>query len=90
LTDIVTYDVVKELLLEEFDSGTIESKKDLVLSVMKEVRSRIKFRDRVLDLYRRFNLDIMVDKSGAMRTLSQYFMRSEMRKVYNILSMEMK
>jgi hypothetical protein len=46
-TDNVTYEVVKELLLEEYDDRGIESKKDVILKCMADVRYRIEFRDNV-------------------------------------------
>lgn len=84
----VTYEIVKELLLEEFTENVIEDKKNMVLKLMNEVENRIRFRERVLRFYSELGLDLKADKTGTMRTLSKYFDRKEMSKVYTQISME--
>lgn len=85
----VTYEAVKELLMEEFDERVIEARRDLVLRLMGEVEHRIKFRENVLKLYGDLNLDLRADKVGTMRAMSQYFKKEEMRKVYNQIDVEL-
>ncbi|OGM09324.1 hypothetical protein A2Z67_05275 [Candidatus Woesebacteria bacterium RBG_13_36_22] len=86
MSDEVTYEKVKELLLEEFDERNIEIRKDLILKVMGEVKNRIEFRERVFQLYGELKLDLQGDKAGTMRALSSYFDRKDMRKVFNLLN----
>jgi hypothetical protein len=84
-TDDVTWEVVKELLLEEFDDRGIESKKDVILKCMADVRYRIEFRDNVLKFYDELGMNLRTQKNEVMRALSKHFERRDMRKVYTTL-----
>lgn len=90
MSDEVTYEKVKELLLEEFSETGIDLMKDLILKVMDEVRERIEFREKILKLYGELKLDLRADKAGTMRTLAPHFDRKNMRKVYNLLNSEIR
>lgn len=83
--DEVTYEVVKELLLEEFDEVLIDIKDKLIRRTMIEVEEEMDFRNKVLGLYEEKDLDVLGDKVNTMRTLSKHFEKKEMKKVYWVL-----
>lgn len=83
--DEVTYEIVKELLMEEFEEQQIDLKKDLILQLMEGVLYEFSFKERVLEKYKELNKDIGIDKREVMRYLSKFFDRKEMSKVYNTI-----
>jgi hypothetical protein len=89
-TDDVTYEVVKELLLEEWDDRGIESKKDLIIKCMADVKYRIDFRDNCKMWFDHYEFDLHTHVPEVMRALSKHFARQDMRKVYNTLYGELK
>jgi len=89
-TDEVTYERVKELLLEEYTENVIDGKKDLIHRLMGEVAGRIAFREKILKLYHELGLNLLGDKVGTMRALSPNFAKQDMRKVFNTLNLEIR
>jgi hypothetical protein len=81
----VTFEIVKELLLEEFDERSIDAHKSLIELLMKEVKREIDFRNKVLSEYESLDLDFRKNKVEVMRTLSKKFEKVEMKKVFSIL-----
>lgn len=85
-TDEITYEVVRDLLMEEFDGILIEAHYSLVRQVMIEVEVEMEFRSKIIRLYEENKLDILADKVGTMRTLSKHFEKKEMKRVYWVLT----
>ena len=85
-TDNVTFDFVKQLLLEEYPPEIIDKSLDKIKKIMDEVRNDIQTRVNVLDLYESLKLDVEHSKEETMRTLSNYFEKKEMRYVYWIIA----
>lgn len=86
--DEVTYDSVKELLLEEYTERMVDAHQALIYRAMGEVKQRVEFRIKVLKLYEKLNLNLKENKVGTMRTLSPYFDKKEMSKVFTLLNNE--
>ena len=84
----VNFETVKDLLLEEFDERGVELKKSLILDLMIKVKKEIDFRNDVLEKYNLIGLNLSTDKAEVMRTLSKYFKREEMKKVYSLLKLK--
>lgn len=84
--DEVTYEVVRDLLMEEFDGRLIDAHYSLIRRIMIEVEADMKFRSKIIGLYEEKKLDILADKVVTMRILSKYFEKKEMKKVYWVLN----
>lgn len=83
--DEVSYEIVKDLLMEEYDQRVIEAYKDSIIHAIQGIQANIEFRERVMELYKEKHLDINMDKAGTMRFLSGYFQPKDMKKVYTAL-----
>ena len=92
-TDDVTYEAVKELLLEEYDDRGIESKKDIIIKLIADVKYRVEFRNNVLKLYNdlcdKFKWHIETHKTEVMREMSKHFDRRDMGKVFATIDREL-
>ena len=86
--DEVTYEIVKELLLEEYEEKMIEVNKAQILEIMRKVIADLDFRDRVINTY--INIpkqpNFRTQRIDTMRELSKNFEKKEMRKVFNVLN----
>ncbi len=85
-TSDVTYEVVKDLLMEEFDERLIEAHYSSIRRVMIEVEEEMTFKSKVINTYGELKLDILANKADTMRALSKYFSKKEMKKVYWVLN----
>lgn len=85
-TDQPDVALIKEMLLEEFEQEVIDAQTELIKRCLGSVIEQAEFRVRVLDEYRATGMNILTDKAGAMRVLSRKFTKSEMKKVYSIIS----
>jgi len=85
-TDDVTFDFVKQLLLEEYPPEIIDKSLDKIKKIMEEVKNDIQIRTDVFDLYKSLGLDITKDKIGTMRELSKHFEKKQIRYVYWIIT----
>lgn len=83
--DTLTIDFISELLLEEFSQEEIDANADLIMRSMEHVTREAVFRQDVLDTYRGLGVNILVDKAGVMRNLSQTYPKHQMKKVYSIV-----
>lgn len=84
-TDIVDFEAVKKLLLEEFSERTIEDSARLIDICIKEIDKRIKFEEEIMSFYRTHQLDIKTDKVATMRVFSKEYPKDVMRKIFGIL-----
>ncbi|MFH1563489.1 MAG: hypothetical protein ABIF11_08790 [Nitrospirota bacterium] len=84
-TDIVDFEAVKKLLLEEFSERTIEDSARLIDICIKEIDKRIKFEEEIVSFYKTHQLDIKEDKVGTMRAFSKEYPKDAMRKIFGIL-----
>lgn len=83
--DVLTIEFVKQLLLEEYDAVKIEANTKLIQKCIALVTSEMEFRQEVLEAYKKVGLNVLLNKREVMRTLSAYFERSRMGKVYSIV-----
>ena len=84
--DMLTYDFVKQLLVEEFTEVQVESVKDLVIKVIDEVMAEVTFRAQIIEEYRSLGMDINLDKAAVMRHFGTRYPRKEMRRIYSIIT----
>lgn len=84
-TDVVDFEAVKKLLLEEFSERTIEDSARLIDICIKEIDKRIKFEEEIMSFYKGHQLDIKEDKVTTMRAFSKEYPKDAMRKIYGIL-----
>jgi len=81
----VSYEIVRDLLMEEYDARVIEAYKATIIQCIQVIQANIDFREKVLQLYKEHGLDVIADKIGTMRTLSGHFTGKDMKKVYTVL-----
>ena len=84
-TDELTVALIEQLLLEEFDARSIELGRNMIEECIAFVAGEMVFRTRVLEAYRATGLNVLLDKAGTMRALSEQFARSEMKKVHSLI-----
>ena len=84
-TDVVDFEAVKKLLLEEFSERTIEDSARLIDICIKEIDKRIKFEEEIVSFYKIHQLDIKEDKVATMRAFSKEYPKDAMRKIFGIL-----
>lgn len=77
-----TVKFVKQLLLEEFKPEVIEANHYRISKYVGFVKEQMKFRQTVLDEYRKIGKNILLEKGEVMRALSKKFDRGLMQKVY--------
>ena len=84
--DELRYETLLPLLAEEYDPRDIEAFRPHIEECIREVEREFEFKARVLDEYAKLGMSIDADKAGVMRALSQRFVRSEMKKVYALIT----
>jgi len=84
--DVITVDLIKQLLLEEFDKRIIESKHYLIERCVNFVNKEAEFKNLVKHEYEKTGMNIILQKREVMRALSAKFPRDKMKKVYNIIA----
>lgn len=83
--DIVTVDLIKQLLQEEFDALIIEAHHYLIEKCVDFVNREAEFRNKVMDEYKKTGMNILVNKVEIMRHLSTLFPKDKMKKIYSII-----
>lgn len=83
--DGITFEVVKNLLLEEYTENEIIRNEYKIKQVIKEVKEELRLRHAIITTYKDLNLSIKKDKAHTMRTLSRYFPNSKMGYVYTVV-----
>jgi len=81
----LTYEVVSELLEEEFEKYVIEKIEDKINKIIKIVIIEIKERYEAIRIYELDGISILKDKRKVMRRISEYFDSKKMRYIYTIL-----
>ena len=84
-TDDPTIAFIKELLTEEFKPEIVEANHYIIEKSLAFVKGEQLFRQKVLDEYRKFKRNILLDKPLVMRHLAQIFSKKDMRKVYSTI-----
>jgi len=80
-----TVEFVKTLLIEEFAPEIVEAKHYLVEKSLAFVLSEMEFRLKILDEYRKLDMNILLNKKEVMRSLSDKFAKNQMKKVYSLI-----
>ncbi|MDZ7318815.1 MAG: hypothetical protein ONB11_06650 [candidate division KSB1 bacterium] len=83
--DVLNYDNLLPLLLEEYELRDIENFRPYIDQCLAQVNQEVEFQQRVLDAYDRLGISIRNDKGAVMRAMSQLFQRNEMQKVYTAI-----
>jgi len=80
------FEIVKALLLEEITEREIESRRDIILKCIQEVKEEVTIRQTLIDHYYKLGISIKDNKVQVMRHMSQFYPKHRMRYVYAILS----
>jgi hypothetical protein len=83
--DVLNYENLLPLLLEEYELRDIENFRNYIDNCIVQVNHEVEFRERVLNEYDRLGISILADKAGVMRAMSRFFNRNEMQKVYTAI-----
>ena len=87
--DVLSFDTVRPLLLEEYEPDDVDAFRPHVEACIAAVQAELAFRARVLDAYRAIRtqgLSFPADKAAVMRLLAPRFTKGEMRRVYAALA----
>ena len=85
-SDDLKYEGLLPLLAEEYEPRDIEAFRPHIEECIRQVRHEFEFKERVLEEYAKLAVSIDSDKAGVMRALSQFFAKSEMKKVYALIT----
>ncbi|MBI4606833.1 MAG: hypothetical protein HY721_33120 [Planctomycetes bacterium] len=83
--DVLTFDALKPLLLEEYGEEDIEAFRVHIDDCIRQVQREVEYTKRVLEAYAGTGLSIVTHKAEVMRALSTRFDRGEMKKVYTTI-----
>src|SRR5206468_4463462 len=89
-SDVLTYEVLLPLLLEEYQPDDIEKFRPHIDEVIGEVNREFDFRQRVwaaYDTLRARGLSIENNKGEVMRALSCQFRREQMKRVFSAIQL---
>ena len=82
----VTVEVVKKLLLEEFQPQEVERWHYKIVEVIEEVKEEMVFRKKVKAVYASIGKNIAEDKREVMREMSKHFPKNKMSYVYWVIA----
>ncbi|PWU09069.1 MAG: hypothetical protein C5B50_28390 [Verrucomicrobia bacterium] len=88
-SDVLNYEVLLPLLLEEYQQDDIERFRSHIDEAIAEVNREFNFRQKVWAAYNDLQakgLSLRADKGQVMRALSQQFRREEIQKVYTAIA----
>ena len=80
-----TPELIRELLLEEFNETEIDIAWRVVMRVSEQVNIEAELRYAILERYAEIGLDFNADPPSVMRALSPHFPKSQMSHVYTLL-----
>jgi len=83
--DVLYYERLERLLLEEYSQAEIDAFRRHIDACMEAVNEELRFRDRVLEAYDRIGIKLTEDRASVMRRLSGQFPRALMKKVYTLI-----
>ncbi|MFO7598621.1 MAG: hypothetical protein R6X27_02280 [Candidatus Desulfacyla sp.] len=83
--DVLHYERLERLLLEEYSQAEIDAFRGHIDACMEAVNEELRFRDRVLEAYDSVGIKLTEDKASVMRRLSEEFPRALMKKVYTLI-----
>lgn len=87
-TDSPSFELIKSLLLEEFQESDILKREEAIRRIMQEVAFEKKFKAEIKEKYLEHGLDIISDKRGCMRYFAGEYDKKLASKIYNHLSQE--
>ncbi len=87
-TDNPSFDLIKSLLLEEFQESDIVQQEERIRKIMNEVAFEKRFKAEIKEKYLKENLDIVHDKRTCMRYFAQEYDKKLASKIYSYLSEE--
>lgn len=88
--DVLDYEGLLPLLLEEYEQEEIDRFRPHIDECMAHVNAELSFRARVMAEYRALGLSIEQDKGAVMRALSKRFKKDEMGKVFAAIALSKK
>ncbi len=84
--ETITVDLIKQLLLEEFEVPIIEAHHYFIEKCVAFVNDEALFRNTVVLAYKITGMNILLNKQDIMHKLSEQFPKNKMRKVYSIIA----
>lgn len=84
--DVLNYDTLYPLLLEEYSAEEIEGFRTYIDQCITYVNQEMDFRNLVLSEYKKLGLGLEQNKGDVMRALSKVFEKKDMKKVYTIIA----
>ncbi len=84
--DEVDEDELVRLLKEDYDENQIEAARARLTKAVAAVNTQVRFRREVFGVYDAIDFDIDTQRSETMRALSTHFPKSDMQRVYSVLT----
>ena len=87
-SDVLDYDVLLPLLLEEYAPGDVERFRPQIDEAIRAVNQQFEFRQYVWSLYAQLQaqgMSIQTDKAAVMRALAPHFRQQQMKRVYTAI-----
>lgn len=84
--DVLNYETLYPLLLEDYSADEIEGFRAYIDECIAGVNREMDFRNRVLSEYKKLGIKLSENKREVMRTLSKLFKKQEMKKVFTIIA----
>jgi hypothetical protein len=84
-SDTPTFELIKSLLLEEFEESKIYKAEERIQKIMAEVAFKRKFKAELKDIYLAEGLDIVGERRTCMRFFGSLYGKKAASKVYNYL-----
>jgi len=84
--DEINFEIVKELLLEEFTERNVTRNEYRIKEIIEEVKEEMRFRKEIIDIYNRTGLTLYENKRELMRKMSEHFPSNKMRYVYTVIN----
>jgi len=84
-TDNVTFEQVKEMLLEEFLESEIYKKENSIRKMMDNIKLEKVLKAQILEDYQKLKMDINVNKGAVMRWFAQKYNKTKCGKIFKIL-----
>ena len=84
-TDEPTYDLIRSLLLEEFDESQIERRRGTIYKMLDSIKFEKKLKAELREEYLRMGFDIKSDKVTCMRHFGKLYYKRLAGKIYSYL-----
>jgi len=83
--DEINFDIIKQMLLEEFQESEIYKREIRIKKIIADVMVEKKLKTKIFEDYEKLGIDINKDRGGVMRWFSQKYGKDSCRKIFRIL-----